>query len=130
MKRDLRDWVTSSEQCQHSKIHHHTKPLIHDLPQPTRHSVHIYVDVVEPHPPSKGMRYIFTIIDCSTRWPEATPRSCILALLSSWIAHFRVPEHMTSDRRASFTSELWKALKQLLGVALHYTLHNSITFTD
>ena len=114
-------------QDERSGKHRHTKPPIHDLPQPTRRFGHIHVDVVGPLPPSEGKRYIFTIIDRSTRWPEATPmedattRSCAQALLGSWIARFGLPEHITSDRGASFTSELWKALAQLLGVTLHFT---------
>jgi len=89
MKRDLRDWVRSCEHCQRSKIHRHTKPPIQDLPQPTQRFSYIHMDVVGPLPPSEGKRYIFTIIDRSTRWPEATPmedtttRSCAQALLGS-----------------------------------------------
>ncbi|XP_037779176.1 uncharacterized protein LOC119575602 [Penaeus monodon] len=52
---------------------------------------------------------------------DVTTRSCAQAYLSSWIARFGLPEHLTSDRGASFTSELWRALVQLLGITLHFT---------
>ncbi|ROT80311.1 Transposon Ty3-G Gag-Pol polyprotein [Penaeus vannamei] len=106
MKRDLRDW-----------------PAIRNLPQPKRRFGQIHVDVVGPLPQSEGKRYIFTIIDRSTRWPEATPmedattRSCAQALLDSWIARFGLPEHITSDRGASFTSELHMDFAATLGAS-------------
>ncbi|XP_069990665.1 uncharacterized protein [Penaeus vannamei] len=105
----------------HVALHEKRSPrlAIRNLPQPKRRFGQIHVDVVGPLPQSEGKRYIFTIIDRSTRWPEATPmedattRSCAQALLDSWIARFGLPEHITSDRGASFTSELWEALAQL-----------------
>nr|BDT63073.1 MAG: reverse transcriptase [Trachysalambria curvirostris nimavirus] len=127
MKKDLKQWTRSCEQCQRSKIHRHTRPQVHELPQPTRRFGHIHVDIVGPLPPSEGKRYLFTAIDRSTCWPEAIPmedataRSCAQALLVSWVARFGLPEHITSDRGTSFTSELWKSLEQLLGVTLHFT---------
>ncbi|XP_068220383.1 uncharacterized protein [Palaemon carinicauda] len=68
---------------------------------------HIHVDVVLPVPTSQGHRYLFTVIDRSTR-PEAIPMktatstSCTSALLSGWIARFAIPEPITSNRSALF----------------------------
>ena len=127
IKKDVSTWTRCCISCQRSKIHRHTKSAIGQLPQPTRRFGHIHVDVVGPVPPSDGKRYLFTITDRSTRWPEATPMeeatsaSCASALLSSWIARFGLPEHITSDRGSTFTAELWAALSRLLGVQLHYT---------
>ncbi|XP_037784677.1 uncharacterized protein LOC119580647 [Penaeus monodon] len=53
---------------------------------------------------------------------DETTISCAQALLGSWIARFGLTEHTTSDRGASFTSELWRALAQLLGITLHFTM--------
>ena len=127
VNKDVKTWARSCQQCQRSKIQRHTKPAVQDLPQPTRRFGHIHVDVVGPLPPSAGKRYLFTVIDRSTRWPEATPmeestsQSCASALLSSWIARFGIPEHITSDRGSTFTAQLWKALADLLGTRLHFT---------
>ncbi|XP_068200656.1 uncharacterized protein [Palaemon carinicauda] len=45
--------------------------------------------------------------------------SCTSALLSRWIARFGIPEHITSDRGTTFTSQLWTSLANLLGITLH-----------
>ncbi|XP_072918216.1 uncharacterized protein [Hemitrygon akajei] len=88
---------------------------------------HIHVDIVGPLPVSRGARYIFTMVDRFTRWPEAVPlidtstESCTRALIANWIARFGLPTDITSDRGAQFTSGLWTALAQLLGTQLHHT---------
>ncbi len=43
------------------------------------------------------------------------------ALLSAWISRFRVPVLITSDRGASFTSQLWACMSDTLGIALKPT---------
>ena len=127
IKRDTRTWTKCCEDCQRSKVHRHTKSPIGSTPQPTRRFGHIHVDVVGPLPVSDEKRYIFTVIDRSTRWPEATPMedataaSCASALLNSWISRFGVPEHITSDRGSTFTAELLKEQSTLMGAGLHHT---------
>ena len=80
------------------------------------------MDIVGPLPPSEGHNYLFTIIDRTTRWPEAIPISdisastCAKAFVSNWISRFGVPALITSDRGAQFTSSLWSALCNFLGI--------------
>ena len=127
MKKDITAWSRVCVHCQRSKIHRHTKSSLGHFPQPTRRFGHIHVDVVGPLPSSEGKRYLFTIIDRSTRWPEAVPMeeastmSCATALLNAWVSRFGLPEQMTSDRGSVFTSDIWSSLAKLLGVNLHYT---------
>ncbi|XP_064122539.1 uncharacterized protein LOC135226760 [Macrobrachium nipponense] len=52
---------------------------------------------------------------------EATTNMCAEALLSSWINHFRAPDHITMDCRAIFMSDLWAALVLLMGTSHHRT---------
>ncbi|KAK3873844.1 hypothetical protein Pcinc_021175 [Petrolisthes cinctipes] len=93
--------------------------------QPQRRFTHIHVD--GPLPPSAGHRYLFTIVDRSTRWPEAIPMldaisaSCTAAILSGWIFRFGIPEHIASDRGTNFTSQIWTSLGQLMGTTVHHT---------
>jgi hypothetical protein len=79
-------------------------------------------DLVGPLPLSSGFSYLFTVVDRTTRWPEAVPLSsvaaadCAAALLQGWIQRFGVPSTITSDRGPQFTSQLWAALCKLLSI--------------
>ena len=85
------------------------------------------MDLVGPLPPSEGHSYIFTIVDRFSRWPEAIPlrdstaKSCVQALLRTWVTRFGVPDHIISDRGAQFTGALWHELHHLLGIHVHQT---------
>ena len=122
IKHDVANWAKSCVSCQKAKVIKHTESGIASFPQPNRRFGHIHVDVVGPLPQSEGKRYIFTIIDRSTRWPEAVPMSdastdaCVSALLNNWIARFGLPDIITSDRGSVFTSAIWNSLANRLGV--------------
>jgi transposase InsO family protein len=77
------------------------------------------VDLVGPLPASKGFTYLFTIIDRTSRWPEAV--DCANALFQGWVSRFGVPAVITSDRGAQFTSSLWAALCRLLNIQHNQT---------
>jgi len=116
LAKDVGKWAQQCIPCQRAHI-----------PMPRRRFQHIHVDLVGPLPESRGYRNLFTIIDRSTRWFEAIPltsttaNDCTLALFSRWIARFRVPEMITSDRGVQFTSSLWNSLCQLLQIQHHPT---------
>ena len=120
---DVKTWATSCIACQKAKITRHTETGFGKFAQPNRRFGHIHVDIVGPLPTSQGYRYIFTIIDRSTRWPEAVPMtdastdSCVSALIEAWISRFGLPENITSDRGSVFTSTLWTQLANRLGVS-------------
>ena len=82
----------------------------------------MHIDLVGPLPPSGGHTHILTIMDRSTRWPEAVPvsdtsaRAVAEAFLQTWVACFGVPSTLTSDRGPQFTSALWAELCRLLGI--------------
>jgi hypothetical protein len=81
------------------------------------------VDLVGTLLVSKGFTYLFTIIDRTSRWPEAIPIAatttvdCANALFQGWVSRFGVPAVITSDRGAQFTSFLWATLCSLLNPA-------------
>jgi hypothetical protein len=51
-----------------------------------------------------GYRYLFNIVDRSSRWLEATPLKamaaddCVMALISTWVDRFGMPAVLTSDQ--------------------------------
>ena len=127
MEKDIRIWAQTCDACQSNKTHRHIKTPIGKFSQPSRRFAQNHVDIVGPLPQSEGYRYLFTITDRATRWPEATPicdetaESCAGALLTSWVARFGLPEHITSDRGGAFISNIWTNLALLLGIQLHHT---------
>ena len=99
---------------------------------PSKRFSHLHVDLVGLLPASKdGFTHLFTIVDRTTRWPEAillkntTAADCASALTSRWIACFGVPSIITSDRGVQFTSQIWQVLcktlriKQMVTTAYH-----------
>ena len=122
LSRDVNLWAQSCIDCQRSKVQTHVKSPVHHIPVPGRRFSHIHVDLVGPLPQSCGFSYLFTIIDRSTRWPEAIPlqsttaEDCARVLLCSWIPLFGVPSIITSDRGAQFTSSIWSTLCKFLGI--------------
>jgi hypothetical protein len=109
--------------CQKGKIHRHVSLQAAHIPVPVRRFSHIHVDLVGPLPRSSGYSYLFTLVDRTTRWPEAYPLSsitaadCAAALLQGWIQRFGVPGIITSDRGPQFTSALWSNLCSLLNIS-------------
>jgi hypothetical protein len=108
--------------CQRGKVHRHVHLQPAEILVPHCRFAHIHVDLVEPLPASCGHTYLFTIIDRTSRWPEAIPLAsistadCARALFASWVSQFGVPATITSDRGAQFTSALWAGLCSLLNI--------------
>ena len=87
LKKDVKKWCKKCHSCQAAKIQQHTEaPLFLRLP-PAGRFLSLHVDVVGSLPPSEGMTYLSTVIDRSTRWPEAIPipdartSTCVKAFL-------------------------------------------------
>ena len=81
------------------------------------------VDIVGPiHPITETRnRYILTIIDYATRYPEAIPLPSIEAervaeALASVFTIVGVPKQMLKDQGSQFTSEIMKQVCRLLSV--------------
>ena len=127
MKKDITHWCNECLSCQASKIQRHYRALVEAIPVPPRRFTHVHVDIVGPWPTSRGSTYLLTILDRTTRWPEAVPlqditaASCARAFMTGWVARFGVPLQMTSDRGRQFISSLWSEMARSLGTQLHRT---------
>lgn len=127
MRADIAAWCRECLPCQASKVQQHTRAPVHHIPIPDRHFSHVHVDLVGPLPPSRGYSYLLTVVDRTTRWPEAFPlqgitaAECAQAFIAGWVARYGAPMEMTSDRGRQFVSALWSAMASSLGTALHQT---------
>jgi cleavage and polyadenylation specificity factor subunit 1 len=127
MRADITRWCWEYVSCHSSKVQRHVKTPVSPIITPEDAFSHIHVDLVGPLPPSRGYTHLFTIIDRTTRWPEAIPLketstdTCVNALITGWISWFGVPVHITSDRGSQFTSHLWRGVAEDLGTTLHRT---------
>jgi hypothetical protein len=123
MAADVAAWTRDCQQCQRGKVTAQPAAAVEPIPAPARRFSHIHVDLVGPLPTATdGYSYLFTAVDRSTRWLEAIPlrdmsaASCADALIGGWVSRFGVPSLITSDRGTQFTSAVWEALCNKLGV--------------
>ena len=76
---------------------------------------------------SGSNKYILTKIERTKRTfeaipiPIATAETVADAYLLHWVARFGVPSHLTSERGAQFTSQVWECLNKALGTKMHLT---------
>jgi len=114
---DAARWCRDCQTCQRGKVTRQPAAATQSIPVPERRFTHLHVDLVGPLPTSAdGFKYLFTIIDRSTRWVEAIPvknmeaATIADALVAGWVSRFGVPAVITSDRGTQFTSAVWEAL--------------------
>lgn len=121
MNKDINKWCESCLDCQRSKVHRHTVSPLGKFMPAARFS-HVHIDIVGPLPTSQNKRYLITMIDRCTSWPEAFPVADITAetvariFYEGWIVRFGCPEHITSDQGRQFESEIFRSLAKFLGV--------------
>ena len=122
LKKDIIAWCRTCVSCQTSKVATHIKTPWARREPPDRRFGSLHVDLVSPLPESEGHKYLFTIVDQFSRWPEAIPLkdmtavTCARAFLRHWVSRYGLPSDITSDRGRQFTSELWGQLHEMLGV--------------
>jgi len=122
MATKLGQWTRECVRCQLSKTHQTVNLKAAVMPVPVRRFSHVHIDLVGPLPASGGCTQILTMMDRSTRWPEAVPmrevsaRGCAVAFVQHWVSRFGVPDVLTSDRGTQFTSSVWKLVCELLGI--------------
>ncbi|KAJ8387755.1 hypothetical protein AAFF_G00150560 [Aldrovandia affinis] len=83
---------------------------------------HVNVDLVGPLPPSHGYTYLFTMVDRDDPLAGGSPpllndvRGPGPAFIGAWVVRFGTPSDLSSDRAPLFTSELWSAVAEGLGL--------------
>jgi transposase InsO family protein len=88
----------------------------------------VAIDLVGPLSPvsSEGHRYILTLVDYATSYPEAVPMREITSVavteaLLTIFSRVGIPRELISDRGAQFTSELMGEIHRLVGIKPIFT---------
>ena len=114
IRQDIRRWCRSCLACQRSKTTRHIKTATTIPPPASRQFGSIYVDLVGPLPESHGHKYLLTIVDRFSRWPEAFPltdmssKACCEVFIHQWLPRFGIPDEIITDRGSQFVSGAWK----------------------
>ncbi len=120
IQKDCIMWARACTQCQKSKVSRHTRSPVGEFPSSNRFD-HIHLDIVGPLPPAQGKRYIVTMIDRQSRWPEAVPTNDISAeavskiFLNTWVSRFGAPLRVTTDQGRQFEADLFNKLLGMFG---------------
>lgn len=80
LKKDLRDRSNTCVECQRAKVHRHTKAPLEQFPVLEHRFSHVNVDLVGPLPSLHGCVYLLTMVDRTTRWPEAVPLTSAMSV--------------------------------------------------
>uniref|UniRef100_A0A3B1KEA5 Gypsy retrotransposon integrase-like protein 1 n=1 Tax=Astyanax mexicanus TaxID=7994 RepID=A0A3B1KEA5_ASTMX len=129
MRADIHSVVSSCSVCAQCKT---PKSLpagkLMPLPVPERPWSHIAVDFVTDLPPSDGFTTILTVVDRFSRGVKFIPLISLptafqtaQAIYSHIFRHYGIPEDILSDRGPQFTSRVWRAFFEHLGVNVSLT---------
>ena len=89
-------WAKQCTDCQKAKVQRHVRAPWGPYPTPIHRFEHVNIDFVGFLPSSQGPRFLLTMVDRFTRWPEAvsimdaTTLSCSRAFISHWVARFGI----------------------------------------
>ena len=129
LNKDVQTHVQSCSVCAQSKVPRHLPAgTLEPLPIPQRPWTHLSIDFVTDLPQSEGNTTIVVIVDrfskgcCLVPLP-GLPTSLQTAevLFHHVFRRFGLPEDIVSDRGTQFTSQVWRAFMERLGVTVSLT---------
>ena len=73
LKKDVVEWCKACDPCQTSKVARHVQaPWVKREP-PDRRFGSLHVDLAGSLPECEGFRFLFTVVDRFSRWPDVIP---------------------------------------------------------
>ncbi|XP_042148104.1 uncharacterized protein LOC120842647 [Ixodes scapularis] len=130
MHAECKRFVASCDACQRTSPRGNTRKVpLKKVPVIDTPFQRVAIDIVGPLSPrsDRGNRYVLTMVDYATRYPDAVALPSIetervAEALVEMFSRVGVPKEILSDRGTNFTSELMKEVSRLLSVnQLHTT---------
>ncbi|XP_030634258.1 receptor-type tyrosine-protein phosphatase gamma [Chanos chanos] len=123
---DVKDFVLSCPVCAQSKSSRALPSgMLEPLPIPARPWSHIAMDFITDLPPSSSYTIILVIVDRFSKMCRLIPLSGLPTAmeLAEYVFNqvfrfYGIPEDIVSDRGPQFTSRVWKAFCERLGVSV------------
>uniref|UniRef100_A0A3B3BMY4 Gypsy retrotransposon integrase-like protein 1 n=1 Tax=Oryzias melastigma TaxID=30732 RepID=A0A3B3BMY4_ORYME len=129
LQADVAQHVTQCSTCQRTKTpRRRPAGLLQPLPIPNRPWSHIAVDFVTDLPQSQGNTVILTVVDRFSKACRLIPLPKLPSametaehLLHHVFRFYGLPEDIVSDRGPQFTSRVWRAMCDGLGITISLT---------
>ncbi|XP_040067618.1 uncharacterized protein LOC120840907 [Ixodes scapularis] len=124
MQRDIMRYVHSCDVCQRTVPKGRVgKAPLGTMPVIEAPIKRVSIDIIGPINPSanSGNRYILTMVEVATRYPDAVPLRTIgtekvAGPFVEMFSRYGIPNKVLSDRGSSFTSNLMKGVSRLLSM--------------
>ena len=130
MNVDIKKFISECATCERVKVRRHNKAPLERFPAANMLWSHCTIDIVGPLPVSVSLgvsyKYLLTMCCRYSRWFEAAPmadvttETVISTFLNNWVSSKGVPQYISSDRGAQFTSGMFRKMTEYLGV-IHKT---------
>lgn len=123
MCKDVENFVRRCESCQRNKISRTTRTPMRITTTAMKPFEKVFIDIVGPLPPTNRYnKYILTIQDDLTKFcdgiaiPNQETETVARAFVENFVCKHGIPETILSDQGSNFTSQLFKAVSNLLKV--------------
>lgn len=119
---DVKAICHSCEECQKGAKKNRSKAPLVPLPVVGEPFARIVVDIVGPlRRTARGNKYILTLMDFATRYPEAIPlrkidASTVAEALCEVFTRLGIPSEILTDQGSNFLSELMQKVMEILQV--------------
>ncbi|GBM62381.1 Transposon Tf2-9 polyprotein [Araneus ventricosus] len=123
MRKYIADYVKNCAECIRYKATNQKPAGLLQTPVPAQRFESIAIDLFGPLPEtSEGMKWIFIVEDCTTKWVElfplkqATAKECALTLLNEVFLRYGLPRRLISDNGSQFVSAIMQQLCYVLNI--------------